>query len=190
MFKQTDLFVSNDLHTQLAEIHAKLVEVSYAFLEVWKEEIFLSSAWWLSLAFTIMPWLLWVKYRKKESTSRLLFAGFFVLVISSWLDFFGTIFGLWFYPAKVLPSMPPFLPYDFCILPVFAMFLMQYKTQVSVWIKAFVFGGINAFIGEPILWMIHFYEPEQWKYYYSFPIYTIIYIIADWFSKRTSFAEL
>jgi len=38
--------------------------------------------------------------------------------------------------------------------------------------------------------MIHFYEPDHWRFFYSLPIYAIIFIIADWLSKRASFAEL
>ncbi|MBP1934729.1 CBO0543 family protein [Ammoniphilus resinae] len=187
---QTHFFVSHELQTKIGEIENKLIGVSKEFFEIWREDIFLSLAWWFSLLLTIIPWFLWIKYRKKESSSRLLFAGFFVIIISSWLDFFGTMYGLWHYPSKILPSMPPFIPYDFCILPVFAMFLIQYKIRIHVWVKAVIYGGINAFVGEPILWMIHFYEPEHWRFFYSFPIYVIIYIMADWLSKRTSFAEL
>lgn len=186
----TDFFVSHELHKKLGKIENRLNEVAKDFIEIWKEDIFLSSSWWLSLALSVIPWLLWAKYRNKESASRLLFAGFFIIIISSWLDFFGAQLGFWYYPSKLFPLQPPYFPYDFCILPVIAMFFMQYKTQIPAWIKAIVYSVINCFIGEPILWAIHFYEPVDWKFYYSFPIYVLIYLVGDWLSKRKSFAEL
>ncbi|MFC6604110.1 hypothetical protein ACFQDF_25425 [Ectobacillus funiculus] len=68
--------------------------------------------------------------------------------------------------------------------------LIQYKPSISPIIKAIIFGGCSAFVAEPIFSAIHFYELVHWKYYYSFPIYIMVYLIAHWISKRTTFKPL
>jgi hypothetical protein len=38
-----------------------------------------------------------------------------------------------------------------------------------------------AFVSEPLLAWLNYYQLLEWKYYYSFPIYTAIAIILKWF---------
>ncbi|MEW9673622.1 hypothetical protein [Ammoniphilus sp. 3BR4] len=54
--------------------------VIQAFLFTWK--------WWVGLALLVVPWILWAIFRKKESSVRLLLAGFVIMVISTILDSF------------------------------------------------------------------------------------------------------
>lgn len=146
--------------------------------------------WWLGLALIILPWLLWIKYRKKESSDRLLYAGFFVLIISSWLDYIGTTFGLWYYRILVVPTPPPYIIWDFCLMPVTVRFFIQVNPQIKPFTKSIMFAVLTAFIGEPIFSGLGFVVQKHWEHYYSFPIEIVIYLSAYYISKRKNFAEI
>jgi hypothetical protein len=139
---------------------------------------------------TILPWILWIKIRKKESTDRLLFSGFIVLIISSWLDFMGSELGFWAYLVDVDPLSPSFVAYDFTLIPVSVMLLLQYKPNINPLLKAIVFSGVASFIFQPLLVWLGFYDPKIWKHYYSFPILIAIYLIADFSVKRKNFEKV
>jgi len=159
-------------------------------LSLWLKNTFLTWQWWFGVTLTIVPWISWMKFRKKESSHRLLFVGFFVMLICSWLDLMGILFGLWSYYDNVVPFSPAFLPWDFTLLPVSIMYLLQIKPKISPFIKAIAFSVFSSFLAEPFFVWIGTYNPKHWKYIYSFPIVILIYLISDWFSKRPYFEKL
>jgi len=159
-------------------------------IKLWLKHTFLTWQWWVGVALTIVPWILWAIIRKRESSNRLLFVGFFVMVISSWLDLMGILFGLWSYYDNVVPFSPAFLPWDFTLLPVTIMFLLQIKPKVSPIIKAIAFSIFSSFVAGPFFVWIGTYNPKHWKYIYSFPIVVVIYLVSDWLSKRIHFEKL
>lgn len=158
--------------------------------EFWLENVLFTWQWWLGVSLAVIPWLLWIILRKKESTHRLLYAGFFSMAISSWFDFIGVALGLWHYNFEVLPFIPSYLPWDFALIPVTIMFVIQYKPHLNMYIKSFIFAGGSAFIGEPIFNWLKTYDPEHWKYIYSFPILMAIYLMAHSLTKKKTFDEL
>ncbi|SMQ77775.1 hypothetical protein SAMN05444673_3063 [Bacillus sp. OV166] len=172
------------------EFYKKLSDAHYEFLDYWLNHILFHWDFFLSLFLTFLPWVLWLIFRKKESTSRLLFVGFFVLMITSWLDFLGSMYGFWLYSGKAVPTMPCYIPWDTSILPVFAMFLIQYKPNTSPVLKALIFAGVSAFIGEPLFLWLGFYVLIKWSLFYSFPIYCLIYLVCHKLSRVNKFAEI
>jgi len=178
-------------HIKLAEHAFSLISQSnQEMIDIWIEHTFLTWRWWLGIFLAIVPWILWLIFKKKESTNRLLFVGFFVILTSSWFDIIGILFGLWSYYYNVLPLSPSFVPWDFTLLPVTVMFLLQFKPKIKPIIKAIVFSAFSAFISEPFFTWINMYNPKNWKYIYSFPIFIVIYLVADWLSKRPYFEKI
>jgi hypothetical protein len=178
-------------HFKEAEAAYNLISKSNIdMINIWLKHVLFSWRWWLGVALTFIPWILWIKFRKKESTSRLLFVGFFVILICSWLDLMGILFGLWSYYFNVVPFSPAFLPWDFTLLPVTIMFLLQIKPQISPIIKAIGFSIFSSFMAEPFFTWIETYNPKHWRYIYSFPIVIVIYLVSDWLSKRVNFEKL
>ncbi|WP_420871936.1 CBO0543 family protein [Cohnella rhizosphaerae] len=92
------------------------------------------------------------------------------------MDFVGTSYGLWYYTGKVIPTIPVFVPWDFCVLPVFIALLIEYKPHFSPLVKAMIFAGVSAFIGEPVFLWLGFYVMVNWNILISFPIYFLIYL--------------
>jgi hypothetical protein len=156
----------------------------------WKNEVYLTWEWWLGVALTALPWILWLIFRKKESTDRLLYAGFFVSLISLALDGIGIQLGAWNYLKPVTPVIPSYLPYDLALMPVMVMFLIQLFPKRNPWLIGLNFGLLTSFVGEPIFEYLKIYEPKYWKHWFSLPIYTVIYFVAYKLASRNQNKEL
>jgi len=74
-----------------------------------------------------------------------------------------TNLGLW-------AIIPPYVPWDFSLIPVVNMFSYKIKPRVNPIIKGVILSALEAFVGEPILAWSQIYNLGHWKYYYSFPI--------------------
>ncbi|MFC0473941.1 CBO0543 family protein [Robertmurraya beringensis] len=59
--------------------------------------------------------------------------------ISNFLDSLGVQLGFWYYQYAVVPFIPASMPWNTSLLPVFVMFLLQYKNISSPFIKAIIF---------------------------------------------------
>ncbi|WP_010531356.1 CBO0543 family protein [Lentibacillus jeotgali] len=160
------------------------------FTPYWMDHIFLHGGWWIAVLLTIAPWIFWLFYRKKDSTHRLLYAGLFSIIIGVSLDYIGIALDLWHYGSKVTPTFPAWSLYHFALLPVTIMFLIQTKPHIAAWKKGIFYGLLTGFIGEPIFVWAGYYVMTGWEYVYSIPIYTVIYIVCDWLTKREAFEWL
>jgi hypothetical protein len=167
-----------------------LKELIQIRIEVWSDHVVFSWLWWLGVFLSIVPWLIWIKYRKKDSSDRLLFVGFFVAVISLCLDVIGDQLGLWHYRFVVIPFLPSYLPWDLTLMPLTVMFLIQIKPKVNPLIKAAIFAILASYIGEPIFRWLGVYVLDDWSTSYSVPIQFLIYLIAHYLSRRDKFSPV
>lgn len=174
---------SNMLFRELHETHVK-------FYHLWYDHILFTWRWWLSVSLIVFPWTIWFLFRKKESTDRLLYAGFFVMVISSAMDMVGIAMNLWCYPINVFPLMPEFIPFDICALPVATMLVIQFYPTVNPLIKSIVYSACGSFIFQPINSWLGLYNAMAWKNYYSFPILIFIYLLANHIASQNNFAKI
>jgi hypothetical protein len=156
----------------------------------WLQDTLFTWQWWFGVTLTVIPWILWIVVRKKDSTNRLLFIGFFVMLITSYLDLTGVELTLWYYEYKVVPTILAHIPWDFSLFPVSIMLLLQYKPDFNPYIKSLCFGVFCSFICEPIFTKLHFYVPIKWKNIYSFPVYILLYLICHILSRRKHFEPL
>ncbi|MEH7116302.1 CBO0543 family protein [Neobacillus vireti] len=156
----------------------------------WKDEVLFTWEWWLGVALTIIPWIIWFIFRKRESTSRLLFAGTFVSLVSLTLDNIGVQFSAWNYLKPVIPAIPSYIPFDFALIPLSVMFLIQWFYHKNPWMIGLIFAILTAFIGEPIFKWLGIYVPTNWKYGYSIPFYTLIYYLAHKIASSKRFDDL
>ena len=160
------------------------------FLRFWVNDIVFTWHWWLEAALAVLPWVVWLAVRKKDSTKRLLCAGFFVLIISSYLDMLGMSMGLWGYNSAVIPTIPPYAPWNFSLLPVSAMLFYQVRPSLNPFIKAVVFAGVAAFVFEPVFTWLAIYNPKEWRHIYSLPIFIAIYLIGHCIASGKRYAPL
>lgn len=157
----------------------------------WLKYVLFSWQWWLQLALTIAPWVIWIIFRRKQSTNRLLYSGLFVMISSYLLDIAGIYLGLWQYRYELLPITPSITPWDLSLIPVAIMLALQINpVKLNRFVKSIIFSAGASFIMEPIFSYIGFYKMLNWRYIYSFPITALIYIIADWMSRRENFKRV
>lgn len=182
--------MDNEYIRGMEDAYNLISQANNTMINLWLKHTFLSWQWWLGVSLSIIPWIFWIIFRKKESTNRLLLTGFFAILITSWFDVMGILFSLWSYYHNVVPFSPAFVPWDFSLFPVTIMFLLQIKPKVSPIIKAIGFSVYSSFISEPFFTWIEIYNPKHWKYIYSFPIIIAIYLISDWFSRRPHFERI
>lgn len=176
-----------DYFNKVQELHNSIIDAQAVKTVLWVDNVLFSLHWWVGLILSIIPWVVWSRISKKSIRDRMLYTGFLVLIISSFFDFLGVQFGLWLYYYEVFPWLPAYLPWDWTLMPVVIISLIEFKPYVSPILKGLIFSLITSFIGGPIFVFFNFYENINWEYYYSFPIYFLIYIIADWHSKRNNF---
>jgi hypothetical protein len=181
---------SESFREQVAELYNKLHEVHVDYYHLWKDGILLSWRWWLALAIIILPWTLWIIVRKKESTHRLLYAGFFVIIISCLLDMIGVALHLWSYPTTVFPLMPSYLPFDFSALPVVTMLFIQFWPKMKPIIKAIIYAFVGSMLFQPLMEYTGLCSHDNWHYFYSIPILFGIYMLADYFATRTTYEKI
>lgn len=168
----------------IEQIH-RLIEVK---VDIWKEYVVFSELWWLGVMLSIIPWIVWYIFRKKNSVDLILYAGFFVIIIALALDILGDQFSLWHYRFNVLPIVPTYIPWDITLMPVSVMFFLQIKPNTNVWIKAILFSLFSAYLAEPFFQWMGVYVPFKWKYTYSVPIQICIYLIAHYLTRRGKFS--
>jgi hypothetical protein len=168
----------------------RIHQVELDYVKYWTENTLWHWEFWVSWCLTIMPWVVWCLLRKRGSEARLLLAGSFGLIIASWLDFLGLLFGTWHYSGRALPTIPTFFPWDFSLIPVTIMLWLQYKPTLNPFIKAIIYSAMTSFIGEPLFEWIGFYTPIRWSVFYSFPIYFFVYLISYRISKAKTFDTL
>ncbi|NRD77311.1 hypothetical protein HPT25_07340 [Bacillus sp. BRMEA1] len=176
--------VNKLIDENIAEIH-KLIQKK---IEIWSDYVLFSGLWWLSIGLSVIPWIIWYVLRKKNSTDRILYAGFFVMTISLALDILGDQFSLWHYRYNVLPIVPTYFPWDITLMPVSVMILLQVKANGNPLIKAILFGLFSAYLAEPFFHWLEIYVPTKWRYTYSFPIQIILYLVAHYLSRREKFS--
>jgi len=163
---------------RLQELFQQLYEINNEQRQLWIEYVVFSWQWWVGVGLVVIPWMIWFLLRKKDSSLRLLSAGFFIIFICSWLDSIGIQLGLWRYKYEVIPFTPAFIPWDISLMPVVTMFFLQVKPDINLYIKGVIFGLFLAFVAEPVSILIDLYEPLNWKHIYSFPIYFSLYFFS------------
>lgn len=176
---------------QITQAYDLLHKSNQQMTEIWLHHVLFTWQWWLGTFLTIAPWIFWWLVKPKDSSGRLLYVIFFVIIITSWLDFLGSgALGLWHYYYEVLPFIPSFIPWDFTIIPILVALTIQYKPKANPIIKAIICSGIFSFIGEPVFEALKMYAPNGWRNYYSFIVMCVIYLVAHYLSKAKNFQEI
>ncbi|MDN3015704.1 hypothetical protein PH210_05710 [Paenibacillus sp. BSR1-1] len=176
---------------QSEKAYNQLTEVSSLFAKAVTEDFFFTWQWWFGVALFVIPWIVWIIFRKKDSTGRLLLAGFLTIILSLTIDLAALSLGLWSYPMVIIPLAPfLFLPYHFSIAPVGIMFALQIKPKMNSLLKGVIFAAIAAFGGMNFFNAIDFYNPKNWSTLYDFIIFLTLYYVAYAVTKMESYSKL
>ncbi|EDL63881.1 hypothetical protein [Bacillus sp. SG-1] len=75
--------------SKMADYHNQYSEIAQELFTFWLSDIVFTLPWWIGLLLIVMPWLIWFLCKEKINTHKYLYSGFFVIIISSYLDFLG-----------------------------------------------------------------------------------------------------
>lgn len=175
---------------QIHELYQQLHQVEFSLAQLWVQKTLWTWRWWLTFIGTVVTWPVWIFVRKKRATHRLLFVGFFIMLLASLTDMIGTSMGLWEYPIHVFPLIPPFLPWDLCYLPVVTMLFLQVKPKSNPYLKALIYGFLGSYVLENIAQSLDLYSPLHWKHFYTFAVLFVMYLVAHGLSKGSQFEPL
>jgi len=176
---------------QSEKAYNQLTEVCSLFAKTLKEDFLSTWQWWFGVALFIIPWIVWIIFRKKDSTGRLLLAGLMTIILSLTIDLAALSLGLWSYPMVIIPLAPfLFLPYHFSLAPVGIMLALQIKPKMNPLLKGVVFAAISAFGGMNFFDAIDFYNPKNWSTLYDFIIFLTLYYVAYAVTKMESYTPL
>lgn len=176
---------------QSEKAYNQLTEISSLFAKIVKEEFLTTWQWWFGIALFIVPWIVWFRLRKKDSTGRLLLGGLMTIILSLTIDLAALSLGLWSYPMVIIPLAPfLFLPYHFSLAPVAIMLALQIKPKMNTLLKGVIFSSIMAFGGMNFFNAIDFYNPKNWSTVYDFIIFLTLYYAAYSLTKIESHNKL
>ena len=169
---------------------AIMQELWHKELNRWQQEALFTWRWWLGVLITIVPWVLWIYFRDKKSTNRLLYVAYFAIIIAFIVNTIGVTLTLWHFEYKVFPVFHMFVPWDFSLIPVSIIVLLQIKPNKFIFIKTLFFASFSAFIAEPIFHWLKMYYLINWRYTYSFILYLILFLICNFLFKRKNFEPI
>ncbi|API91379.1 MULTISPECIES: CBO0543 family protein [unclassified Virgibacillus] len=159
----------------------KLIEVNQMITDALLHAFLFTWQWWLGVILFIVPWALWILFRKKSSTGRLLGCAFLTIALSLLIDLISLSYGLWSYPMKFSPISPIlFLPYHLALAPVAIMFVLQIKPRANPVLKGSIFAAIAAFGGMNVFNALDFYNPKDWSTFYDFFIFLFLFFSSYW----------
>jgi hypothetical protein len=151
----------------------------------WLSHDLLSWQWWLLLAATIVPWIIWLKVRDKDRTFEIFSYGLTWGMISSVLDVIGGEMIFWGYPNKLLPMVPPLFPADITVIPVSYMLTYQYsKTYKSYLGYCLIVSAMFAYVLEPLFIKSGMFILHKWKHTYSFIGFFILSQLIYWMINK------
>ncbi|OPZ68852.1 MAG: hypothetical protein BWY81_00693 [Firmicutes bacterium ADurb.Bin467] len=133
----------------------------------------------------VIPLIVWWKMADKRRMLEICVFGLLINVAASFLDVFGTLYGLWEYPVHILPMNSLLFPVDYVIVPTVGMHLYQRFAKWKPFLLACTAASaVMSFACEPLAVWLGMYKLFQWKYVYSFPIYIALYAIARLITQR------
>jgi hypothetical protein len=153
-------------YEDVKKVRETLKDVS---IDHWMQDDVFTWKWWLLLASTFLPWILWVMFRDKNRTFEILCYGLIWAVLASALDVIGGDLILWGYPDKLLPMVPPLFPADITVIPVSFMFVYQYsKNLFTYMVLSVLCSALFAYVIETLFIKGEMFRLHNWTHTKSF----------------------
>ncbi|GAA0600228.1 hypothetical protein GCM10009001_15760 [Virgibacillus siamensis] len=165
------------------KVNNQLLNIHHDKLNIWKEYVLFDWHWWFGALLSIVPLILWIKYRNKNLTVKLLLTGLTAAILSAFLDTTYLFFGMFNYRYEFLPMASNYIPWNFFVIPILIMFTLQLYPNTNVYLKGIILSLLVSFIGLPLLNLIGIFSIINWHYVYSFVSLYIIFILSYQMSK-------
>lgn len=149
--------------------------------KIWVDEMVLTWQWWLLMVIFIVPWIVWWRFVDRKRIFEILTYGFMVTMLAMSFDAIGVECDLWEYHYQLIPLLDVLIVFDISVVTVTYMLVYQSLQSWGWFIIAHIgIAGVFAFIAEPTLVHLGYYQLIKWKFFYSFPIYFSIAVFLRW----------
>lgn len=149
--------------------------------KIWFDEMLFTWQWWLLLFILVTPWVVWWRLVDRKRIFEILTYGFMVTLLAMSFDAIGVEYDFWEYHYQLIPLLDVLIVFDISVVTVTYMLVYQYMQSWKWFIVAhIVIAGAFAFIAEPALVYLGYYQLLKWKFVYSFPIYFSIAMFLRW----------
>lgn len=175
---------TNGPDQSLDEIIKLKMQLRDIFIPYYLSSELFSWLWWLSVAASIIPLVIWWKVVNKKRLLEICVFGLLMNISSTFLDSIGSTLVLWEYLVHIVPQSALMTPVDLVVVPVVFMIIYQ---KFGTWARfigiSTVAAAVIAFIAEPIAVYIGLYKPITWSCIYSFPLYILLAICAKFLTE-------
>ncbi|WP_226669524.1 CBO0543 family protein [Metabacillus litoralis] len=136
----------------------------------WFQDDLFAFNWWLLLSATVLPYFIWWRIVDKNRLIEISALGLFSAISASFFDLIGTTLGLWGYPDKLIPVLPPLLPADLVVIPICSMIIYQYSHNLFSYLWRYVILSLFlAYVIEVAFSDLGMYiKLKWWTHTYSF----------------------
>lgn len=135
----------------------------------WVSEEFLSFAWFFNIAFLLLFYIVWIKLVDKRRLRDLLLFGSFMAVVATFIDIVAVTMGLWEYKVRLFPISPAPFPFDFTVIPILYMLVLQYtSTWRSYLTGSLLASALFAFVIIPVYVLLGKEQYHKFNYFYMF----------------------
>lgn len=154
----------------------------------WVSEEVLSFAWFFNIAFLLVFYVVWIKLVDKRRLRDLLLFGSLIAVVATFLDIVAVTIGLWEYKVRLFPLGTAPFPFDFTIIPILYMLVLQYtSTWRSYLTGSLLASSLIAFAIIPVYVLLGKEQYHNFNYFYMFilifVVTTIIKAIYNWIAN-------
>jgi predicted neutral ceramidase superfamily lipid hydrolase len=154
---------------EILELHKKITEMR---IEYWLNHVLFTFQWWLLLLSLIVPWIIWWRIVDRKRIKDILLFGLLIMIVVTILDETGRQLQLWSYPYQIVPFLPHLITVNYGIIAFFHMLVFQrYSNWPSFIIANVIMALIFSFLLEPLTEWLGIYRLDNWKHFYSLPIY-------------------
>lgn len=144
----------------------------------WLNHELFSWNWWLLVALTVIPLIIWIMVVDRKRLLEILLFGTLIIILTSYLDAAGFDLMFWVYPVEFMPLTTIAIPFNVSMVSVTYMMMYQFfNSWKSYSIALISMAIIFAFIGEPVSKLLNWIHYIHWNYYYSFLYYIVIGIL-------------
>ncbi|MCX7711550.1 MAG: hypothetical protein N2484_17050 [Clostridia bacterium] len=154
----------------------------------WAAQELFSFGWFFNIVFLIVLYTVWIKIVDKRRIKELLLFGSFISVAAGFVDVIAVSSGLWEYKIRLFPINPATFPFDYTVVPIFYMIVMQYTSSWRGYlIGSLLAAGVFAFVISPIYINLGIKQYHNFNYFYMFllvfGVTTFIKTVYNWLTK-------
>lgn len=141
----------------------------------WISNEFLSFPWIFNAVFLIICYIVWIKLVDKRRIKDILLFGSFIAVAAALIDLIGVTIGLWQYVVHLLPFSPSLFPFDYTIVPIIYMLVIQYTSSWRSYLTGSLLASAAiAFIINPLYVQVGILQYRRFNYFYMFLVIFVV----------------